>query len=70
MRSIEISGGTSYTDFTIDVNMEGYTEKISTWSKTPYNKSLINGNRMQRQRLEKFCEKCNAYLKSRDKKTR
>ena len=66
--SIEISGGYSYTDFTIDVNMKGYTEKISTWSTPPYNKSLIIGNRMQRQRLEKFCEECNAYLESRDKK--
>jgi hypothetical protein len=68
--SIKISDGTNTRDFfTIDIETLTCTKKIYSWSTPPSSRTSIVGRRIQRQRLEKFCEECNAYLESRDKKS-
>ena len=62
--NIEVSDGI-YTKefFTIDINMPGYTKKISSWSVPPKSKiSLFGGYKRQIKRLKKFCQECNKYL--------
>lgn len=67
--SIQVSDGT-YTkeSFTIDINMLGYTKKISSWSMSLESRiSMFGGYKRQTKRLKKFCEKCNEYLDKRNK---
>ena len=67
--SIEISDG-AYTKefFTININMLGYTKKISSWSVPPKSRiSMFGGYKKQTKRLKKFCERCNEYLNKRNK---
>ena len=62
--SIEISDG-AYTKefFTININMLGYTKKISSWSVPPKSRiSFFGGYKKQTKRLKKFCEECNKHL--------
>lgn len=50
-------------EFTIDINMPGYTKRINSWSgPSPFNISLFGSYKSQTKRLKKFCEKCNEYL--------
>lgn len=67
--SIEVSDGIDFKEFfTIDINMPGCTKQISSWSVPPDSRiSMFGGYKRQRKRLEKFCEKCNQYLNSRQK---
>ena len=67
--SIKVSDG-AYTKefFTIDINMPGYTKKISSWSVPPKSRiSMFGGYKRQTRRLKKFCERCNEYLYRRNK---
>ena len=67
--SIEVSDG-AYTKefFTIDINMPGYTKKISSWSVPPKSRiSMFGGYKRQTKRLKKFCERCNEYLNNKNK---
>lgn len=62
--SIEVSDGV-YTKefFTIDINMPGYTKKISSWSVPPKSRiSMFGSYKRQIKRLKKFCKECNEYL--------
>ncbi len=64
--SIEVSDGV-YTKefFTIDINMPGYTRKISSWSVPPKSRiSMFGGYKRQTKRLKKFILKCKKYLKN------
>lgn len=62
--SIEISDGDYNKElFTIDINMQGYTKKITSWSVPPQSRiSMFGGYKRQTKRLKKFCEECNEYL--------
>ena len=65
INSIEVSDGV-YTKefFTIDINMTGYTRKISSWSVPPKSRiSMFGGYKRQIKRLKKFIFKCEKYLK-------
>lgn len=65
INSIEVSDGV-YTKefFTIDINMTGYTRKISSWSVPPKSRiSMFGGYKRQTKRLKKFIFKCEKYLK-------
>lgn len=65
INSIEVSDGV-YTKefFTIDINMTGYTRKISSWSVPPKSRiSMFGGYKRQNKRLKKFIFKCEKYLK-------
>ena len=55
--------------FTISILHSAGVYRINSWSKgAPLGFSLMfNNNRRQIKRLEKFCEKCNQYLNSRQK---
>lgn len=54
--------------FTISILHCGGVYRIDSWSTgTPGFKLMFNNNRRQIKRLEKFCEKCNQYLNSRQK---
>lgn len=67
--SIEVSDGI-YTKefFTIDINMPGYTKKISSWSVPPKSRiSMFGSYNRQTKRLKKFCEECNEYLKQKNR---
>ena len=67
--SIEVSDG-AYTKefFTIDINMPGYTKKISSWSVPPKSRiSMFGGYKRQTKRLKNFCERCNEYLNNKNK---
>ena len=62
--SIEVSDGI-YTKefFTIDINMFGYTKKISSWSVPPKSRTSMFGSyKKQIKRLKRFCRECNEYL--------
>lgn len=62
--SIEISDGDYNKElFTININMQGYTKKITSWSVPPQSRiSMFGGYKRQTKRLKKFCEECNEYL--------
>lgn len=62
--SIGVSDGTYTREFfTIDINMLGYTKKISSWSVPPQSRiSMFGGYKRQTKRLKKFCKECNKYL--------
>ena len=65
INSIEVSDGV-YTKefFTIDINMTGYTRKISSWSVPPKSRiSMFGGYKRQNKRLKKFIFKYEKYLK-------
>ena len=62
--SIEVSDG-FYTKefFTININMLGYTKKISSWSDPLKSRiSMFGEYKRQTKRLKKYCEECNRYL--------
>ena len=49
--------------FKLEVIFNGYTNEIYSWSIGMGAKySMFTTNRVQRKRLEKFCEECNKYL--------
>ena len=66
--SIKVSDGIYNREFfTIDINMVGYTKKISSWSVPPKSRiSMFGGYKRQTKRLRKFCEECNKYLNKRN----
>ena len=63
---IKISDGVNTKKlFTIDINMGGYVKQIKSWSTPPDSRiSMFGGYKRQTKRLEKFCIKCNEYLKT------
>jgi hypothetical protein len=49
--------------FTININMQGYTKKIESWSVPPSSRIAMFGRyKRQTKRLKKFCDECNRYL--------
>lgn len=67
IHDIKISDGIYNKEFfTIDINMQGYTRKIDSWSTPPSSRiAMFAGHKRQTKRLKKFVLKCNTYLKSR-----
>lgn len=67
LSSLTVSDGTPENNqhaYTLDLNFVGLTVKLNSWS-VGYGAWLTAG--INRKRLEKFCEKCNQYLNSRQK---
>ncbi len=57
-----------YDYFTFSILHSGGVYHINSWSwGQPGFQLMFNNNRRQIKRLEKFCEKCNRYFKSRQK---
>lgn len=65
---LKVSDGTPLKNkclFTLDINFDGYTKYITSWSVGPGSLPFLGSYRAQRKRLEKFCEQCNKYLNNR-----
>lgn len=69
MTNVKITEDIKHKFFTLDICFTTYTKKNYDWLG-PKSGVIFGSTRRQRVRLEKFCEECNAYLESRDKKTR
>lgn len=65
---IRISEGTQYKElFTIDVDYDGKTKQIISWSAHPTCRlAMFNVYHRQMKRLNKFVLKCNEYLRDRE----